>query len=125
MIMIITFQQALRDSLSAFLVEKGYEVAIPPHRQDVYAWVQEKNPVVVLLDMYLSEPSGLEVLRELRGRGYAGKVVLLAGTSVSTLIAQAWRLGVDHVIGGFECTNGPFHLDQIESVIKRMVAPQG
>lgn len=121
MIMLITFHQELRDTLSSYLCEKGYEVAVPPHRQDVYPWAQEKNPELVLLDMYLSEPSGLEVLRELRGQGYRGKVILLAGTSVSPLISQAWRLGVDHVIGGFEGPSGHFHLEQIESAIKMLL----
>jgi ActR/RegA family two-component response regulator len=118
MIMVVTFQQEFRDKISSFLAEKGYEVCVPPHRQDVVPLVKEKTPLVIVLDMYVAEPSGLEVLRELRAQNYRGKVVVLAGTSVSTLMSQAFRLGVDQVIGGFQCTGGTLNVDQVESAIK-------
>jgi len=118
MIMVVTFQQEFRDKISSFLAEKGYEVCVPPHRQDVVPLVKEKTPLVIVLDMYVAEPSGLEVLRELRAQNYRGKVVALAGTSVSTLMSQAFRLGVDQVIGGFQCTGGTLNVDQVESAIK-------
>jgi hypothetical protein len=80
--------------------------------------MQEKSPLVVVLDMYVTEPSGLEVLRKLRAQSYSGKVVALAGTSVSSLMAQAFHLGVDQVIGGFEGNGGALNLDHVESAIK-------
>lgn len=118
MIMVVTFQQEFRDKISSFLTEKGYEVCVPPHRQDVVPLMKEKNPLVIVLDMYVAEPGGLEVLRELRAQNYRGKVVALAGTSVSTLMSQAFRLGVDQVIGGFQYTGGTLNVDQVESAIK-------
>ncbi|MDH4359869.1 MAG: DUF2934 domain-containing protein [Nitrospirota bacterium] len=118
MIMVVTFQQEFRDKIGSFLSEKGHEVCIPPHRQDVVPLVKEKNPLVIVLDMYVAEPSGLEVLRELRAQNYKGKVVALAGTSVSSLMAQAFHLGVDQVIGGIQGSGGALNLDQVESAIK-------
>lgn len=118
MIMVVTFQQEFRDKISSFLTEKGYEVCVPPHRQDVVPLMKEKNPLVIVLDMYVAEPGGLEVLRELRAQHYKGKVVALAGTSVSTLMSQAFRLGVDQVIGGLQSTGGILNVDQVESAIK-------
>ncbi|WP_342349317.1 response regulator [uncultured Nitrospira sp.] len=123
MIMIVTFHEEFRGKISAFLSEKGYEVCIPPHRQDVVPLVKEKSPLVVVLDMYVAEPSGLEVLRELRAQNYSGKVVALAGTSVSSLMSQAFQLGVDQVIGGFQGSGGAMNLDQVESAIKMALHP--
>jgi DNA-binding NarL/FixJ family response regulator len=80
--------------------------------------VKEKNPLVIVLDMYVSEPSGLQVLRELRAHNYRGKVVLLAGTSVSSLISETWHFGVEQVIGGLQGVSESFNLEQVESAIK-------
>ncbi len=118
MIMVVTFQQEFRDRICSFLKEKGYAVCVPPHRQDVIPWMQEHKPVVVLLDMYVAEPNGLEVLKDLRSKNYSGKVVALAGLSVSSLMSEALRLGVDQVIGGFQGSGGFLHLDQVEAAIK-------
>ena len=74
--------------------------------------------MVIVLDMYVSEPSGLKVLRELRSQNYRGKVVLLAGKSVSSLISETWHFGVEQVIGGFQGNGESHNLDQVESAIK-------
>lgn len=121
MIMIVTFHEEIRETISSFLRGKGYEVCIPPHRQDVIPLVKEKNPLVVVLDMYVAEPSGLDVLKELRAQNYPGKVVALAGTSVRSLMSQASSLGVDQVIGGFQGSGGALNLDQVESAIKMVL----
>jgi DNA-binding NarL/FixJ family response regulator len=118
MIMIVTFHEELRGTISAFLSEKGYEVCVPPHRRDVIPLVKEKSPLVIVLDMYVAEPNGLEMLKELRAQNYHGKIVALAGTSVRSLMSQASQLGVDQVIGGFQGSGGALNLDQVESAIK-------
>ncbi|MDR4458975.1 MAG: DUF2934 domain-containing protein [Nitrospirales bacterium] len=118
MIMIVTFHEEFRGKISAFLSEKGHEVCVPPHRQDVISLVKEKSPLVIVLDMYVAEPNGLDVLKELRAQNYHGGIVALAGTSVRSLMSQASQLGVDQVIGGFQGDGGAVNLDQVESAIK-------
>lgn len=118
MIMVVTFQEEFRHKICSFLEGKGYTVCVPPHRQDMLPLVKEKNPLVILLDMYVSEPSGLKVLRDLRAQNYRGKVIVLAGTSASTLISEAWHLGLEQVIGGLQGVGESFNLEQVESAIK-------
>ena len=120
MIMIITFRDDFRNQVSPYLQAQGFEVYIPPHRQDVLPMVTEKQPLVVLLDLYVTNPNGLEVLNELREHGYKGKVIVLAGSSVSSKIPNALRLGIDQVVGGPQWVDGPFNLQfgQIVSAIR-------
>ncbi len=118
MIMVVTSKEEFRNKICSFLEEKGYTLCIPPHRQDMLSLVQEKNPLVIVLDMYVSEPSGLKVLRELRAQNYMGKVIVLAGTSLSSLISEAWHFGVEQVIGGVNGNSESLNLDQVESAIK-------
>lgn len=117
MIMIVTFQQEFREKLCSFLLEKEYEVCVPPHRQDVIPLAKEKRPSVVVLDMYVAEPSGLEVLKELR-QHYGGKVIVLSGASMSSVMPKALQFGVEQVIGGFQDSGGPLYLEQVECAIK-------
>ncbi|GJL66680.1 MAG: hypothetical protein NPIRA05_16510 [Nitrospirales bacterium] len=119
MIMVCTFRDDFRQQIVPFLNERGYDVCVPSHRQDVLAMAIQQQPLAVLLDMYVSHPSGLDVLRELRSHGFRGKVVLLGGSSMSGVISQAHQLGVDQVVGGPQWVDGPatFFCGQIEAAI--------
>lgn len=118
MIMLVTFQEELRDQLVKSLCKQGYEVCVPPHREDVLPMAKEQQPLVVLLDMYISSPSGLDVLQQLRAQGYNGKVVLLGGRSISSSISQAFRYGVDQVVGGPQWIDEFENLSQVETAIR-------
>lgn len=118
MIMLVTFQEEFRHQLVTSLDSKGYKVCVPPHREDVLPMAKEQQPLVVLLDMYISSPNGLEVLQQLRTQGYTGKIVLLGGHSISSTISQAFRLGVDQVVGGPQWIDEPSNLSQVETAIQ-------
>jgi len=119
MIMVCTFRDDFRQQIVPYLSERGYEVCVPSHRQDVLTMTTQQQPLVVLLDMYVSHPSGLEVLRELRAHGFRGKVILLAGSSMSSVISQAYHFGIDQVVGGPQWVGGPTNIlcGQIEAAI--------
>jgi DNA-binding response OmpR family regulator len=98
MIMLITYRSELRDQLNAMLQARGYETCIPPHRQDVVAVMEECHPDLILLDMYVADPSGLDVLKTLRDERYEGPIVMLSGPSMKTVIRDALPMGVDKVV---------------------------
>ncbi len=120
MIMVCTFREDLRQQLVSYLCERGYDVCTPSHRQDVLSMASQQQPLVLLLDMYVTHPGGIEVLRDLRAHGFKGKVVLLGGSSISPLISKAYHLGVEQVVGnpqglGVPCT---IQLSHIEAAIR-------
>lgn len=121
MIMLVTFQEELRDQLVTSLGSKGYKVCVPPQRKDVLPMAKEQQPLVVLLDMYVSNPSGLDVLQQLRAQGYKGKVVLLGGRSIPSRISEALRFGVDQVVGGPQWIDESINLGQIETAIQTVL----
>lgn len=121
MIMLVTFQEELRDQLVTSLDSKGYEICVPLHRGDVLPMAKEQQPLVVLLDMYVSNPSGLDVLQQLRTQGYKGKVVLLGGRSIPSSISEAFRFGVDQVVGGPQWIDESINLGQIETAIQTVL----
>lgn len=117
-VMVVTHDQERRHKVSEFLRQRGYEVQVPPSRHDVVRLASEAQPEVVVLDMYVSNPNGVELLKQLRGVGYAGRIVALTGKSLMTVQRDALHLGVSHVVGGLEAAQG--HLDpaQVESAVR-------
>ena len=62
MIMLVTYRPEFREQLNQILQAKGHETCIPKHRQDVMVMIKDRHPLLIILDMYLSEPSGVDVL---------------------------------------------------------------
>jgi len=123
MIMVITYRPELRDRVVERLRRCGYEVAVPPHRQDVLDGVSQINPDLIILDMYVADPSGLEMLRRIRRAEYRGKVVVLGGASLSTVLSTAQALGVDQVVSGLELNNSTFDLGPLEAAVRAALPP--
>jgi CheY-like chemotaxis protein len=123
MIMVITYRTQLRDRVVERLRSCGYEVAVPPHRQDVLDAVKQLNPDLIVLDMYVADPSGLEILRRIREVEYRGKVVALGGTSLSTVLSTAQALGVEQIISGPELNNSTFDLGPLEAAVRAALPP--
>lgn len=123
MIMVITYRTQLRDRVVERLRRCGYEVAVAPHRQDVLDAVKQIKPDLIVLDMYVADPNGLEILRRIRGAEYRGKVVALGGTSLSTVLSTAQALGVDQVVSGLELNDSTFDLGPLEAAILTALPP--
>lgn len=98
MILLLTHRSEIREQLNEALQDKGHETCIPAHRQDVLTAMKDRHPQLIVLDLYLSEPSGSEVLRSLRQDGYHGKVIVLSGESMVSVLHDAQALGLDKVV---------------------------
>ncbi len=98
MIMLLTYRSELREQLNKAIQDKGHETCIPAHRQDVLVAIKDRHPELIVLDLYLSEPSGIEVLRSLRQAGYHGRIIVLSGESMVSVLHDAQPLGLDTVV---------------------------
>src|SRR5919107_3262532 len=98
MIMLLTHRPDIREQLNANLHASGYETCVPAHRDEVRAAMTDRYPELIVLDLYLAQPSGAEVLRRLRQDGYHGKVIVLSGESMVSVLHDVQSLGLDKVI---------------------------
>ena len=80
-IMVLTHRADLRAQIANSLETRGHQICIPDHRTDVTAKTKESHPDLVVLDMYLDNPSGARVLSDLRDNGYEGAVIAMSGPS--------------------------------------------
>ena len=117
MIIVVTHHQPLRNELTEHLTQEGYEVSVPRHRDDVFSLVQETSPKVVVLDFYVADPNGLEIVKRLRNQGFTGKILIVAGTSIRNAVPEVLRLGADLAIGGPRGNEEPFMGGQVEAAI--------
>ena len=117
MIMLITYRPEFREQLNKALQAKGHETCVPPHRQDVVAMMKDCRPDLIVLDLYLADPSGLVVLKTLRQHGYQGRVVVLSGQSMTSVVHDAYPAGIDKVMHVPEKIVGHFDFRELQLAI--------
>jgi DNA-binding NarL/FixJ family response regulator len=95
------------------------------HRQDVVAMMKSCRPHLIVLDMYVAEPSGAAVLETFRAQGYVGRVVMLSGPSMMSVLDEVCPNGVDAVVRIPEKIAGHYDCGElivaIEMSLKRAV----
>nr|MBI3613414.1 response regulator [Nitrospirota bacterium] len=79
-ILVVDDEAMIRNLLTKFLTLRGYRVRAAQNGAEALAMVAQQQPDLVILDMYMPGMNGLEVLRELRARHYAGGVVALTAS---------------------------------------------
>ena len=99
MLLIATIDPILRGNLKDALTKKGAPFLVLEEGENIVEAVFRHQPSMVILDLYLSHPSGLAILRQLRAEGFAGKVVVLGGQSTQSLTQEATRLGALQIVG--------------------------
>jgi DNA-binding response OmpR family regulator len=76
-VLIIEDQKKLLRSLKHGLEEEGYDVVGATTGEDGYYFATTGSPDAIILDLMLPGRPGLEVLRDLRGKGYTKPVLVL------------------------------------------------
>jgi DNA-binding response OmpR family regulator len=79
MIMLLTYRSELREQLNRMLETKSYETCIPPRRHDAVAMLEDCHPDLIVLDMYLANPSGIEVLKTMKRAAAKSAVTFTIG----------------------------------------------
>jgi len=117
-VMIVTHDAERQARLTECLRDKGYELSVPLARQHVLSSLKQEPPQVLVVDLYVVDPSPTEILREARRAGYRGKVVVMAGPSTSATLRECWQIGIDRVVSGIQVTGGAFDPCCVEVAIR-------
>jgi ActR/RegA family two-component response regulator len=112
MLLIATIDPILRENLQQTLTKKGDSFLTLEEGEDIIGAVLRHKPSMVVLDLYLTHPSGLEILRQLRENGFSGKVVVLGGQSDQSMAPEASRLGAVQIVGR------PFNANQVLGAVR-------
>ncbi|HKU53678.1 MAG TPA: DUF2934 domain-containing protein, partial [Nitrospira sp.] len=77
----------------------------------------------VILDLYVSDPSGSDNLRLIQEHGYTGAMMVLSGPSMMPVVNEIYSSGgsLKRVIQGPVTVNGRYDLGNLESTIQTLL----
>ncbi|MGD9125052.1 MAG: sigma-54 dependent transcriptional regulator [Desulfarculaceae bacterium] len=106
-VLITDDEQAICNSLKGILADEGYEVSIAHDGEQALRLIEEEGPDLVLLDIWMPGPDGLEVLEKIKGRRPTMPVVMISGHGTVETAVKATRLGA------FDFIEKPLDMDKI------------
>jgi CheY-like chemotaxis protein len=102
--------------LSQFLTLRGYQVRTAENGREALGLVEDSAPDLLVLDLYMPVMNGVELLQELKVRGFLGAVVVLTGSHDQELLRQTLELGSVDVLGK------PVDLERLALVVEVALA---
>jgi UDP-3-O-acyl N-acetylglucosamine deacetylase len=112
-ILIVDDDRKVRDSIRDVLVDEGFRVAIAADGSEALAAVEREAPRLVLLDVWMPEMDGIEVLRRIRDAGAQAPVIVISGHGNVEMAVKATKLGAVDFI------EKPFSIDGLLSSVRR------
>ncbi|MBK9112239.1 MAG: response regulator [Nitrospira sp.] len=97
-ILVVDDDVMARDLLVRFLSLRGYHVRTARDGREALRLIGESAPDLLILDLAMPEMNGVEVLRTLTARDYAGRTIILGGHQNDLFLAEAWALGPQEVL---------------------------
>jgi len=92
-ILIVDDESDVVDTIDTILTEEGFETHVSRNGKDALLKVRELSPELVLLDCYLPEMMGIEVLREIRKLSEEIAVVMMTGHGEEQLVVALMKAG--------------------------------
>ena len=116
-ILVVDDESDIRESLSEILAEEGYSITATASAEEALVLVRDAQYDVVLLDIWLPDLDGLEVLARLNGFELESRpeVVMISGHGTIETAVRATKLGA------FDFLEKPLSLDRTLIVLKNAV----
>lgn len=84
-------------------VEGFTVVGTAQYGQEALKLLQEKKPQLVILDIYLPDISGVDVLKEIRALGFPVDVIMITAARDTETIKEVFRFGaIDYLVKPFK-----------------------
>ena len=98
-ILVADDERQICEMLAKFLTSRGFRVHTAQDGPSALALAELERPQLIVLDIHMPGMSGVEVLRRLRAKHYAGGVMMLTGSEDNALLKEALDLGSIDIIG--------------------------
>ncbi|MCM1307358.1 MAG: response regulator, partial [Butyrivibrio sp.] len=112
-------EQAIREGLKCIVNWKAFDFEIcgeASNGEDALARILALSPGLVIIDIRMPKMHGIDVIRELRNRGFSGKIIIISGYSDFKYAQQAIRYGVDYYL------TKPVDEDELTDIISQISA---
>jgi len=114
-ILVIDDDKSICESLNLYLTEEGYEVTTALTGEEGLKKFQAQSWDLVILDIFLSDADGLEILRRLKGKSADPAVIMITAFHDMPTTVRAMKLGA------VEYIHKPLEIDELQAAIDRTV----
>jgi len=112
-VLVVDDEAQIRTSLHGILADEGLRVLEAEDGRQALSIVCEHKPELVILDIWMPEMDGLELLRQLQTTASPPEVVMISGHGNIETAVKATKLGA------FDFIEKPFSLDGLLRVVNR------
>ena len=112
-VLVVDDEGEIRSSLRGVLNDEGLRVLEADGGREALAIVRRERPELVLLDVWMPDIDGIELLRQLRSEPHRPQVVMISGHGNVETAVQATKLGA------FDFIEKPFSIEALLQVIGR------
>jgi len=117
-LLIVDDEQGIRQSLSAILQDEGYRILAVASGEECLRALEDDGFQVVLLDIWLADEDGLEVLRQIQEKHPETVVVMISGHGTVETAVKATKLGA------FDFLEKPLSIEKTLVVLKNALEHQ-
>ena len=115
-ILIIDDEKNILDSLSGILEDEGFTVSKAMDGKEGLDVFDREAPDVVLLDVWMPEMDGIQVLKEIKTRNKDARVVVISGHGTISTAVEAVKMGA------YDFLEKPLSIEKVLEVVYRSLA---
>lgn len=112
-ILVVDDEAGVRQSVRGVLADEGYRVLEAEDGRGALRLIESERPRLVILDIWMPEMDGIELLRRIRDSDPTTQVIVISGHGNIETAVTATKLGA------FDFIEKPFSLDGLLQVIDR------
>jgi UDP-3-O-acyl N-acetylglucosamine deacetylase len=112
-VLVVDDEPQIRNSLRGILSEEGLRVLEATNGRQALELIQQESPEVVLLDIWMPDVDGMELLEALQSAATPPQVIMISGHGNIETAVRATKLGA------FDFIEKPFSLDALLAVVNR------
>ena len=117
-ILIVDDEKGILSALSGVLEDEGYTIATAESGGEALKKIEKDTPSVVLLDIWLPDIDGLEVLKEIRSTRKGVIVIIMSGHGTIETAVRATKLGA------YDYIEKPLSMERVTLLIRHAIRQQ-
>ena len=117
-VLVVDDEASIRSSLTGALKDEGYRVTTAASGREALESLKAEKPDVVLLDIWMPEMDGLEVLRHLKAAVPEVAVIMMSGHGTIETAVKATKLGA------FDFIEKPLSLERLLVLLQNVAGVQ-
>ena len=114
-VLVVDDEFEIRDLLSRFLTEEGYEVIVASNGEEALELAETENPEVILLDIKMPGIDGIEICKRLKAKEKTRFIPVIMATALWDTYSEAIESGAEDFV------TKPFNLTELSHRVKSIL----